>query len=165
MQCEMCGINIASQKVLIEGTEMTVCADCGKFGEMIEALASAKKDEKATIQKRSVLSTFNTRPRAMPEPEIQEIIVGDYAEILHRKRERMGMTQKEFAAFLAERESIIHKIETNSYEMPIKMARKFEKLLKVSLIEEYEEKKISMGNASSGDQVTIGDLITVRKRA
>ena len=101
----------------------------------------------------------------MPEPEIQEIIVGDYAEILHRKRERMGMTQKEFAAFLAERESIIHKIETNSYEMPIKMARKFEKLLKVSLIEEYEEKKISMGNASSGDQVTIGDLITVRKRA
>ena len=77
----------------------------------------------------------------------------------------MSMTQKQFAKHTNLKESIIHKIETGSFEPSLKMARKLEKVLKVKLIEEKEEEveiKPKSNEKPSSEGMTLGDFIKVR---
>ena len=41
----------------------------------------------------------------------------------------MSMTQKQFAKYINLKESMLHKIETGSFEPPLDMAKKLEKIL------------------------------------
>jgi putative transcription factor len=70
----------------------------------------------------------------------------------------MGLSHKEFAARLNEKESIIHKLETGSFEPPIELARKLEKLLRISLVQEDKDEKVAVGKGTGGG-MTIGDII------
>ena len=73
------------------------------------------------------------------------------------------MTQKELARKLNEKVSIIHKMETSSFEPNISLARKLEKFLKIKLIELHEEVHKKETRAKS-DAFTIGDFIKVKKK-
>ena len=158
MQCEICGAKSILFRAIIEDTEMAVCKNCSKFGKVlgeIKAQLNLKKTEKPDAKSKIEVSKPNV-------PIIQEVIVENYSEIVRKKRQQLGMTQEDFAKFVAEPKSIIHKIETETFEPGIKMARKFEKMLKIRLIEEYETQDgITMPKTKS-DQFTIGDLITVK---
>mgnify|MGYP001609896544 CR=1 FL=1 len=91
-----------------------------------------------------------------------EVLVEDYADIIKKKRESVGMTQKDFANKLNEKESIIHKLETGAFEPSLALAKKLEKLLGVKLIEEYTEKSEGM-KKKMGEGFTLGDFIKLKK--
>jgi uncharacterized protein (TIGR00270 family) len=143
--CELCGKEAPLITAIVEGTQMTVCQNCGKFGKVIQ------KPVGHFFQK-LVVST----------PETAEVVVSDYAQIIHQAREKSGMTMKEFAMTLNEKESIIHKIENSQFVPPIGMARKFEKLLHIKLVEIEKEEKNESAGKSSGS-LTIGDIINLKK--
>lgn len=143
--CELCGKEGTVINAIVEGTQMAVCPACGKFGRVIQ------KPVAHFVQKQ-VVST----------PETPEVVVSDYAQIIHQAREKSGMTMKEFAMKLSEKESIIHKIENGQFVPPISMARKLEKLLHVKLVEMEEEGKTEKAQKASGP-LTIGDIINLKK--
>ena len=87
----------------------------------------------------------------------------DYAEKIKKKREKLGIEQKDFAKQVRERDSLISKIETGTIEPNIKLARKLERHLKIKLVEEYQEKPKLLAK-SEGEGVTIGDMIKIKKR-
>jgi len=143
--CELCGKEAPLITAIVEGTQMTVCQNCGKFGKVIQ------KPVGHLFQK-VVVST----------PETAEVVVSNYAQLIRQAREKSGMTMKEFAMTLNEKESIIHKLENSQFVPPINMAKKLEKLLHIKLVEIEEEEETESSGKSSGSW-TIGDIINLKK--
>ena len=131
---------------MVEGSQLNVCATCGKFGKMLQKPVM-RMQSKAVVQK---------------VPEATEVVVSDYAQKIRSAREKTGMTQKEFALKLNEKESIIHKLENGLFVPPMSLAKKLEKLLKIKLVEVEQEEKAEAQKGSTGP-LTIGDILNVKK--
>jgi putative transcription factor len=160
MQCDMCGSSQATTRAIVEQIEMTVCKDCSKFGQVLGNVMVKTAVFKDNIKNRITAS----RPLAT-EKQVQELVMTTYPLILRKKREQLGMTQKEFASLILEKESVLQKMETGHMEPSIITARKLERILKIKLVEEYEEDSSKgLGKKENPEQFTIGDIITVRKR-
>ncbi len=142
--CELCGRDTQLFYAMVEGTRLNVCSTCGKFGKML------KKPEQAV------------RKPVSRAPEVVEVVVSDYAQKIRSAREKSGMTQKDFARSLNEKESIVHKLESGTFSPPISLARKLEKLLKIKLVEVEEEEKVETQKKGTGS-LTIGDIINIKK--
>jgi putative transcription factor len=129
---------------MVEGTQLKVCENCGKFGRIV-----AKPQ---IVQKKVVQKT----------PELVEELVEDFAKVVREARERQGLTQKDFALKLNEKESAVQKWESGSMPPSIDTAKKLEKLLKVKLVvKEAPETAVLEKNASG--PLTIGDLLIKKK--
>ena len=51
MVCEMCGSEGNLYRTTIEGTEMSVCSECSKFGEILGPIREEVKIEKKKSKK------------------------------------------------------------------------------------------------------------------
>lgn len=142
--CDLCGKNAELFKAKVEDTLLTVCKSCGKFGKVLEPVVSSKQVIKEVVKPRKY--------------EIVEVIVPDYSTIIRKAREKQGLTQKDFARKLNEKESFIQKVETGRLEPSISTAKKLEVLLNVKLIEQVEEPITALKKTSS-KPLTIGDVI------
>ncbi len=128
VDCDMCGKKgISPIKVKIEGTVMTVCSNCAKYGER---LADPK----------TMVNNFNSnRPRfKKTNPDENKFITKDFARLVKEARERKGLKQEDVAKQLNEKESIIHKVESNHFKPSFRLARKLEHFYHIKLIEEYK---------------------------
>ncbi|MEK6916137.1 MAG: multiprotein bridging factor aMBF1 [Nanoarchaeota archaeon] len=143
MNCEMCGSESGILPVLVEGVELKVCNNCASFGQKLR---------KPVLKKRFV-------PQK-PEIEIIDVVVENFPAIIKEKREKMGLKQNEFAKYLAERESLIHKMESGSYIPPLDIAKKLERQLNITIIETKEVKSKSLKSESK--DLTIGDMIKTK---
>ncbi len=156
--CDMCGCQTEYPvKTKIESTILDVCKGCARFGEVVRRPAPIRT--KNIPQGRS---THNFTPR---RPELLQLIVPDYANQVKRARAKMGLTQEEFAKKLNEKCSIMQKLESGQFKPSINMARKLEKLLKVSLVEDHDEKgevPVASPKQSKGAGFTLGDFIKKR---
>ena len=144
MQCNMCNKE-AKVIALVEGVELSVCNDCGKFGNIIKPIRKESKETPKTI-------------KIEKEKEIIELIANNYGEMIKKKRESLGLTQKELANKLAEKESLIHNIESERFEPNIELAKKFERFLGITLIEKQQEERLNKEKKETRE-LTLGDLI------
>ena len=147
MQCDLCGSEEELFLAEIEGTKLNVCKNCSRFGKIIgktktEGTQKIKRTEKIM---------------AVPEKEIVQIITKDYSNLIKEKRESLGLKQKELAKKIAEKESVIHKVESGHVEPSISLARKLEKTLGIRLIEEEKVEKVTKEKTKDSG-ITIGDL-------
>ena len=149
MNCEMCGAESNLINSLVEGVELKVCKNCAAFGKNIKRPVN-----------RLPSSSRKIIPKK-PELEIVQVITENFSRIIKDKREKMGLKQKELAKYLAERESLIHKMESGSITPSIDLARKLERQLSVKLIEEQEVKSQNL-KIKSG-KLTIADMINLKK--
>ncbi len=143
--CEICGEEQELIKAIVEGSLLSVCDQCAKFGNAI--LVKKEKPLEKQIKRSS--------------SEIINVINQEYPKIIKESREKLGLKQKELALKINEKESIIHKLETGALQPTILMARKIEKTLNISLVEIYQESHESLNLKS--DQLTIGDLLKLRQ--
>ena len=147
--CEVCGKkNDILDKAIVEGVLINVCHNCSRFGRVVSI-------KKPFVEPKRMISVQHR--------EETEDIVDNYAEIIKQSREKKGLKQEELAMNIAEKESIIHKIETGSLKPSFQLARKLEQFLNIKLIELQEEKKdLSLNLKDNG--LTIGDLLKVKNR-
>lgn len=147
INCDLCGkVEVNLRRTLIEDIELNVCTDCSKFGKIIGYVKNI---------------TLKPIRKIEQKEERTELLVENYAEIIKKKRESMGLTQKDFANKLNEKETTIHKIETGILSPSLPLARKLEKLLGIKLIEEYEEKHM-VSNKKRTEGFTLGDFLNVK---
>lgn len=128
---------------------MKLCDTCAKFGTIVTKIASpepkkAVKTEPAPITRKG---------------EFIQLIVPDFAQRIKNAREKRGMKQEEFAKSIAEKESVIHNLESGRIRPGIELARKLEKALQITLVEQVEDKKGTASTTSSDDTMTLGDLL------
>jgi putative transcription factor len=145
MPCDLCGKDVQLCKARVEGSDLSVCPTCAQMGKMI-----------ARPQMKPVF-----RNQSKPADALVEILISDYGKKIREAREKKGLTQKDFAAKLNEKESIIQKIENETFKPTIEKAKRFEKLLGVKLVGEDQITPVKMAKDKSGP-LTIGDLIKVK---
>ena len=145
----MCGkIEEPLVRAIIEGVELAVCSKCSKFGK---ALGPIRRIVKKEVQR-----------HVEPKEEKIQLIAENYSELIKKKRESMGLSQKDFAIKLSEKESTIHHMENHTLEPNLALAKKLEKFLGIKLIEENKE-EFDAPKQKKDMGFTLGDFIKVRK--
>ncbi|MET1125147.1 MAG: multiprotein bridging factor aMBF1 [Archaeoglobaceae archaeon] len=152
MNCEICGKPISrGYKVVVEGSEVTVCASCKQHGSEKPSLVSQPGVRKVAIPKR--------RPQTKISFEYE--LIDDFHEVVRRERERRGWSQEELAKRIQEKESLIKKIERGEITPEPEVVEKLERVFGVSLRENVPEVKVEGGRPTS---LTLGDVVVVRKK-
>ena len=155
INCDLCGkVEDGLVKSKIEGVELEVCSACGKFGKVIEEVhrPSPKEQHKQ----------FQKQIKTKENEEKMEILVEDYFDLIKKRRESIGLSQKDFALKLNEKESTVHHIETGKLEPNLVLTRKLEKMLGVKLIEHHGEIHESI-KKTKDIGFTLGDFIKIKK--
>ncbi|MFH1511337.1 MAG: multiprotein bridging factor aMBF1 [Candidatus Woesearchaeota archaeon] len=148
MQCDICGIKPATAKSIIEGTEMQTCSECGQFGKVVKSLEKPQ----AKVMKPKIR-------QQVEEP--MQVVVDDFSQTIKKSREKLGLSQEDFAKKINEKVSLVHNLESGRYKPSIELAKKIEHFLKVRLIEDYEEREHAQKGRS--EDLTIGDVIEFKK--
>jgi len=151
--CEICGKEDEIFETVIEGTKLNVCSKCTKFGKVIKKQVVRDEPSK-TFRANRIIEQNN------PHVETVELINPRYAELIKKKREELGLKQIELARKIAEKESVIHNLESGHTEPNVAVARKLEKFLGISLVKEEKLEKTNLKVKSSG--LTIGDVINIK---
>lgn len=149
MQCELCGKDTELFTAVVEGIQLRVCAGCGRFGKVLR-----RAPPPASLAKPAPVRT---------EPAKIERIMDDYGQRIRAAREKQGLTQEDFAKRVMVKESLVHKMETGTFEPDIELARKLERLLHIRLVEVREESET--GTARKEDRpagLTIGDILKLK---
>jgi putative transcription factor len=90
-------------------------------------------------------------------------VVSDCSVKVKRAREEMGLTQEVLAKLTGEKVSVIRRIEAGKLKPTLDLAKRLERVLKVSLVEEVEVAKGSEQLKLKAD-LTLGDVVVVRER-
>ena len=64
---------------------------------------------------------------------------------------------------LAERESVIQKVETSQLVPSMALARKLEKALNIKLVEQHEEEQFQKDVKAKASVLTLGDMLNLKK--
>ncbi len=153
MDCEMCGKEEAALKIAIEGSVITVCDNCSKFGKVVGKVSMPAAALKG-----------KDRKEEMPAgEEYVEIVVPEFGSRIKQKRESLGLKQNEFARKVAVKESVLHKMETGSLKPSLEEARRLGKALGLKLVEKLEEGP-AVVTQQKKDTLTLGDMIKIKKR-
>jgi putative transcription factor len=166
MQCEMCGETIrgAPKLVRVEGAELLVCSKCEKFGTEVQQVrrTDIRAPQKGTA----------ARPAPAPAGGVAQVrykrdmfdfmegeIVDDYAARIRHAREEKGLSQKDLAMQMKEKEHLIRKIENSDLIPEDDVRRKLEKVLEIRLLDtpatDAEKKVQNRLTPTLGDQTII----------
>ncbi len=135
-------------KIELEGSIVEVCDRCIHYGKLIQEPSPPKQVTKP-VRKRE-------------EIEEEYVLVDGYGKLIKEAREKLGLTRKEFAAKIKEKESIIRRIEEETLEPDDKLREKLEKFLNIKLLRKVESS--SSGKTGKEETLTIGDIVVVRTK-
>jgi len=155
MPCDMCGTDSGLVLAEIEGVKLQVCSRCARFGKVIKRVQTPDPKAKRKAEAKQV--------EVVVPPPPEWVLVDDYANRIRDKRESLGLKQEEMGKRLAEKASLLQKIETGGFIPGIDLARKIERILSITLLEKTEQFETTLPKAK-GKGLTLGDIIAVRKK-
>lgn len=158
--CDMCSSPEKTYKIEVEGSILNVCERCVSFGKVIGKVRQELPEKKKRKIEKAVERM--AEEKAKKETESVQLIVDNYSKIIKSAREKTGLKQEELAKKIAEKESVIHKLESGIMKPDIPLARKLEKFLRISLIESVEVSDDVDEKRSSSEGLTLGDLIKIK---
>jgi putative transcription factor len=153
--CEICGKEIQKPiTIRVNKTYLKVCDSCKIIGEVVE---------NKPIEMRKVIKKMPTpQYKTLKIPQVEVSIREDFATEIRKAREKMGMTQDMLASLVGEKLSTLKKIEAGKLKPTIELAKKLEKVLKITLLEmeSFEEKTVSK---KSEQDITLGDIVEMKE--
>ena len=154
MRCEICGKKIVEKpiKTKIEGSIMLTCKDCSKFGKVQREPPKPKRPGAARGIKRQY----------RPIEPVNEVLE-NYNEIIRMAREKKGWSREELGEKIYEKASVVSRIESGKMVPDIKLAKKFERILNVKLIEKTNDVTQEDVGPSNVKGTTIGDIARIKK--
>src|SRR3989344_1407373 len=133
MGCDLCGNPAVFGTYLIESGELDVCKECLRYG----AKAPPKREAPSILAQKQA---HEQRRLHLEFPEEKEARVEGYGRLIRIKREKLGITQRQLGKMVADRESIINKIEAEDFTPSLSFAKRLEQALKIKLVEETKDK-------------------------
>jgi putative transcription factor len=142
MPCEIRGNRKVAGKARIDGILFSVCEMCAKFGSFTASGQQKSEPERIRIKEAPV-----------------EDVLPDYNKIIRQAREKMGITAKELAEKIMEKQTFVERVENGKMLPSDSLTKKLEKFLGIKL----------KGIVSGGEDVhsnlptaTLGDLAEVK---
>jgi putative transcription factor len=143
MICEMCGKEVeAVSRVRVEGSVLSLCADCTKFGVLIAPpptpVEPAGRPSPGGTSVGPATARFATPGRRMEERDLYKELpdlelAPDWSKRIRIAREKLAWTPEDLAKKLNEKKSIVLKLESGGFHPPDATVRKVERLLKIRL--------------------------------
>ncbi|MCK4714729.1 MAG: TIGR00270 family protein [Candidatus Aenigmarchaeota archaeon] len=144
--CDLCGARSDRSFIVeIEGVNMKVCDSCSKLDKNARE-HRVKKPKPVGKTKETVYVT-----------------VLNFGSLVRGIRVKMGMSSKEFASELFEKESMIKNLEAEEIEPSLKLSDKFYSKFGVKLVEVYEQ-SAPPAEQRDGKTLTFGDVVGVKER-
>ncbi|OPY35366.1 MAG: transcription factor [Methanoregula sp. PtaU1.Bin051] len=164
----MCGETIHGppKLVRVEGAELQVCSRCEKFGTAVQ------QPKRTDVRRPAPAAGPAGRVAAPPQATVyrrrdmfdymEGEIVDDYSDRIRHAREAKGLSQKDLALQMMERELLIKKIEKGELVPEEDVRKKLEKVLNIRLLETIASDAEKKGKA---DRLapTLGDVTIIRK--
>ena len=167
MVCELCGKEVTfCKKVTIEGVLLEVCAECSRFGaEAKQGQTAGPVGPKPLIEQRLEVRARRAIPKDVYTESEGVILVDDYPKRVRDARSSNGISQKDLARKINEKQTVISKIESGAMRPDEKMIKKLQKELGVVL----KEKALTVSGQttsvhSSPKGVTLADLVKMQKK-
>jgi len=151
MRCEICGKKVIGRpvRVKIEGSMMQTCKECSKFGKV-------QKEPQRPVKPR-------TAPRRPRYREPSHEVLEDFNVVIRQAREKQKWSREELAVKVNEKASVISRIESGRMVPDIKLARKLEKILKITLLEKTEDETQEETGSQRVRGATIGDIALIKR--
>jgi putative transcription factor len=158
MRCEICGKNVIGKPVRtkIDNSIMLTCNECSKFGKV------QREPPRPQRGGPGVRSQAKRRPYSRSQEPTQEVIE-DYQTIVREAREKQGWSREDLGEKIYEKVSVINRVESGKMIPDLKLARKLEKILKVTLLEKTDDSHLDDAGGSSMRGATIGDIARIKK--
>jgi len=158
LNCDICGREIVGPafKVKVEGAKMLVCRNCQRLGQPYQ-------EDPVLNRPRPGIIRFPTPPRRAPElpKEMQELdIAENFADIIRKRRMKLGISQEELAKRVKEKLSVIQKIETGRIAPETQLCRELQHELKIKLL--VPRKETPPPKTAALGEVTLGDIIKIK---
>ncbi len=172
MLCELCGKETPRTRMAtVEGSVLSVCGDCAKFGSEVSSAAPVTPSLSSTTPgavrvRRAgnpvVADRLERRQRRMAERDVYaapaaEELVEDYGERIRAAREAKGWKQTDLGAKINEKASVIAKLETHSMVPPDSLVPRLERALGIRLREKVEP--VAVKKHTGREPMTLGDLV------
>ncbi len=149
VECELCGKTANLTPALVEDTKFLVCPSCLQHGtKLIDDVALVPQTIKKPVKHEEPWSVF----------------VDKFNLKVKSAREKLNLTQEELAKKLNEKVSLIHNLESGHFIPPINLTIKIENLLKINILQEVEEDIKNKTIDFKSSELTIGDLIKLKKK-
>jgi putative transcription factor len=162
LHCEVCGSRIRGTpyRAMIEGAKLTVCGECAKLGSILWEAKSEPRLKK--IAKRLPQPMLAARKKPVKLQETLEL-VEDFSSRVRQAREKLGLSQEDLGRKLNEKVSVLRKVESGKMTPDHRLAEKLERALRIKLLVPFSEPKVSPEILSRPPEVTLGDLVDVKK--
>lgn len=169
MDCEVCGNPIFGRgiRVLIDGAELVVCGRCASGATAVKTSRPAA----STTPRRSTPSA--PRPRSPPQvrrrpsvptvPEDVELI-DDYGQVIRKARQAMQLNQEDLCRKIAEKVSVLQKIESGRLVPDDSLVKKLEHALKIQLLQPPTKTPIKDDKFTRPMELTLGDIAIMQKK-
>jgi putative transcription factor len=159
----MCGQEVPMlRKITIEGSILSVCSNCVKFGQDYDARKGPEELTYAgTIDERLHQREKKLKTRDVFEESKDELAL-DYPNRIRNARVSKGLNQDDLAKKINEKKSVVAKLENGDMIPDNKLIRKLEYTLDISLKEKFSKIETPK-QTSTGKKMTLGDFIKVEK--
>lgn len=166
MRCEICGEVIEDDKPFktkIDGSVLDVCANCSKFGKIQKTPSKPKTIIKKGNPKNNDKKAMKKATKTTSKDEPTDELVEEYNTIIKEKREFQNLSREQLASKINEKASVVGRVESGKMVPDIKLAKKFEKALKITLIETIGEFDLKENLKLDDDEPTLGDIVKIKK--
>ncbi|MHA1771187.1 MAG: multiprotein bridging factor aMBF1 [Candidatus Thorarchaeota archaeon] len=182
--CELCGrpMKGRGRTMVIEGATLQVCSTCAaRLGADISAHKGTTKPKAPRTSwtrpvstpspppRRPLTRSVSPRPRSSPRrtgpATLDELIlIEDYATVIRRARQKVGLTQEQLAQRIGEKFSTLQGIEAGRLKPTKKTIRGLERELKISLLEPVGPVPIKTTADVGSHGPTLGDVVKVKRK-
>jgi len=155
--CEICGRPIEGEPIPVEVDKavLYVCRSCAtRYGKKV--LPPPPQQQ----QKRPVLQRPKAAPRQLP---LEMELVENYADIIKRARENLGLSRETLAAMLGVKETVLRRIEAGQLQPDFSLAKKLEKALGIRLLVEAREEGGAKAEGRLEKGLTLGEIAEIRE--
>ncbi len=159
--CEICGRDCKSTREnSLEGACLQACNRCAQLGEPVHRTTKPSSQTRPMVKTRSSSTRY---PPIRSRSQRRELVpVEDFTKLIRRAREERKWSQRDVANKLNERTSVITKVESGKMAPTINLARKLERLFKLTLLEETES--IDLSTTPSHSTATLGDVVQIKRK-
>jgi len=134
MDCEICGKEIGKlRQTIVDGNTLFVCEKCASFGKEKVIEKTEEPLQRPAPQKIIPPQEFRGK-----EFDLGLEIVDDFGKQIRTAREAKGLTTKELAMKIFEKESLLHRIENQAIKPSDEMIKKLGKQLGIQLKKKIE---------------------------
>jgi len=161
--CEVCGHEIFGRpiKAIIGKAKMIVCRECADLGSASwEVQPKSQRGPRKPVMLPSKASTTKaSAPSISEDLELAE----NFGSRVRAARREAGLSHEDLGRKVKEKISVLRKIETGKMTPNHLLARKLEHVLKVKLLVQPSEPKVSRTHLSTPHEVTLGDIVRLKK--